>query len=198
MKLLVVFFACLAVSPALFAATPAPENAPARAERAPTSERRDRRFVTEVLRINHNETVIAQLIAERATRREVAALARQLIADLGEATRELREIAEKKRIPLPEPRSESGDLKTWNEKKLELIDADYLRRAQDALEDLSELYEKAAEKSADTDLAAFARKLFPAVDAQLERAQGINLDEPPPVSESLPATTSEKPSSPAK
>lgn len=184
--------ACLAFPSLLPASTPPPENPPARAERAPTIERRDRRFVTEVLRINHNETIIAQLIAERATRREVAALARQLVADMGEATRELREIAEKKRIPLPEPRSESGDLKTWNEKKLESLDTDYLRRAQDALDDLSELYEKAAEKSADAELASFARKLFPAVDAQLERAEKINLAEPPPVADSLPSTEPQK------
>ncbi|MET0262460.1 MAG: DUF4142 domain-containing protein [Rariglobus sp.] len=132
--------------------------------------RSDRRFLVNILRINHNETVIAQLVAERATTREIKALARQLVADLGEANREGRLLAEHKGIPVPESRSESGDLKSWNEKKPENLDQDYLNRARDTLEDLSDLYEKASNKSDDPEIAAFAKKILPSVRKQLEIA----------------------------
>jgi predicted outer membrane protein len=153
-----------------------PDRVPAKPadKEAGAVSRRDRRFVIEVLRINHNETVIAQLVAERASTRQVTALARQLISDLGEATRELRALAEKKHISLPEPRAESGELKTWNEKALAAVDADYLGRAQDALDDLATLYEKASVKSTDPELVAFAKKLLPAVREQQKRAAEIN------------------------
>lgn len=137
---------------------------------AGTPHRQDRRLVASILKINHDETVIAHLVTERATRMEIKALARQLISDLSEATRELRALAEDKNIPLPDPRSEAGDLKTWNEKKPDALDGDYLNRAQDALEDLRDIYRKAAEKSRDPDIRAFARKMLPAVEEQHRKA----------------------------
>ncbi|CAM2965651.1 DUF4142 domain-containing protein [Rariglobus hedericola] len=135
--------------------------------------RRDRRFIGNILKIHHTETVIAQLVAERATTKEIKALARQLVADLGEATRETRALAEKKHMPLPDVRSEAGDLKTWNEKKPETLDADYLRRVEKALDSLVDLYEDAAQKSDNPEIAAFAQKLLPSAREQHQRASQI-------------------------
>jgi predicted outer membrane protein len=138
-----------------------------------SSERHDRHFVVEVLKINHNEGVIANLMAERAVTREVGDLARQLVSDLDAATRELQALAEKKNIALPEPRSEAGDLKTWNEKDQKSLDADYLKRVKKILDELADLYGKAAEKSADPEIVAFAKKLHSAVREQRLRADRV-------------------------
>lgn len=158
-----------AETPAVAAASPAP--APASPAKAVSHA--DERFITVVLRINHNEAIIAELVAARATTREVRDLARQLAADLDDATREARALAEKKQIALPEPRSESGDLKAWNEKKPDSLDGDYLKRAQEVLSDLADHYQKAADQADDVEIAAFAKKRLPALREQHQRASRI-------------------------
>lgn len=152
-------------------------------------DKRDARFVAEVLKINDNEGVIAKLVAERAITREVGDLARQLASDLDASTRELRSIAEKKGIPLPDPRSEAGDLKYWNEKDPKTLDADYLKRVKDVLDELADHYRKTTEKSSDPELVAFAKKLLAAVGEQRRRADQVRPTPAPP-----PEAGSEKPS----
>ncbi len=149
--------------PALFPSDP-PVN------ESSSVNRRDRHFVINTLKIYHNETVIARLVAERAITREVGALARQLAADLDAATGELRALARDKHIILPEPRSKAGDLKKWNEKDPKTIDADYIDRVKKVLDDLANRYEKAAKTSRDPSIVAFAEKLLPAVREQRQRA----------------------------
>jgi predicted outer membrane protein len=183
----VAFILLLFLAPAFAAGTsaqpqtPAPENpfflAAGVVSDAPknTVTRGDRRTVLRVLKLNHDETIIAQLVAERATTREITALARQLIADLEKSTRSLRELAGQKNIPLPEARGEAGDLKAWNEKPLAALDADYLFRVQDALDDLAALYGKAVKKSKDPELVALAQKRLLVVQELQKRAEAINL-----------------------
>lgn len=158
----------------------APETKEKKDPNAPHASRRDTRFVLGVLKINHDEVVIAQLVAERATTREIKLLSRQLISDLDLATRDLRALAEREHVTLPEPRSESGDLKTWNEKSPSTLDAQYLRRAQDVLEDLNDLYAKAATRSDSAEISAFAQKMLPAIKEQRDRANQTVLSAPEP------------------
>ncbi|HEY9250959.1 MAG TPA: DUF4142 domain-containing protein, partial [Rariglobus sp.] len=136
----------------------------------PAPEHRDTRFVTEVIELNYRETIIARLVAERAATAEVKTLARQLASDFGNASRELRALAEKKHIVLPEAHGEAGDLKSWNERSSAEVDAAYVRRARATLDDLAARYARAVEKSADPELAAFARKILAAVQEQQRRA----------------------------
>ena len=173
-SLFLFLFGSVAFPPA-FASAPKPDKATTipsgvSAPSHDTASRRDRRFIVGVLKINHDETIIAQLVAERASTCDVKLLARQIISDLSGATRDLRALADKKNILLPEPRSETGDLKAWNEKDPATVDVAYVDRVRDVLEELTDLYETAAGKSTDPEIAAYAQKILPAVREQHARA----------------------------
>jgi|GEM_PF-4675900 len=134
--------------------------------------RGDRRFVEKAARSGLAELRTARLAVERSADPRVKSYAQQLVADHEKANAELNELAGRKGVSLPQDENDHL-FKSLSEKTGADFDQRFVGHMSDDHEDDIELFEKAARKSDDADVAAFASKQLPTLQEHRRVAEDL-------------------------
>jgi putative membrane protein len=129
----------------------------------------DRTFIEKAAKGGQKEVQLSELASSRATNPQIREFAEMLTSDHKEANDELAALAERKGVMLP---AADVNVSKWNEKKTSAFDKDYVDEMVDDHDDAISLYEKAA-KSEDPDIAAFAQKFLPKIQAHYTQAKSL-------------------------
>ncbi len=127
----------------------------------------DKVFIEKAAKAGQAELQISQIAAERATNSQIREYAHMLVNDHRQMNNDLATLASAKGVTLPAADSKS---EKWSGKKPTEFDKDYVDEMADAHEDAISLFEKAA-KSEDADVAAFAQKYLPKLQAHYTAAR---------------------------
>jgi putative membrane protein len=136
--------------------------------------RGDRRFIETAAMNGHTELRIARMAAERSGDPRVRSYAQQIVRDHEKAHAELNQLAAKKNVSLAdfEDRTER-QFNRLSEKTGTDFDTEFLKHMRNAHEKDIEMYEKAARKAEDPDVAAFASKHLPVLQQHSSAVQEL-------------------------
>jgi putative membrane protein len=127
----------------------------------------DKAFIEKAAKSGQAELQISQIAADRATNPQIKEYASMVVNDHQQMNSDLAALAAKKGVTLPATDAKSDK---WSKKKTDEFDKDYVKEMTDAHEDAVSLFEKAA-KSDDPDVAAFAQKYLPKLQAHYTAAK---------------------------
>jgi putative membrane protein len=137
--------------------------------------RADHRFFKKASHLGEKEVALSRIAADRATNPQVRAFASEMVSAHTTANTELSGLMKHRGVVLDDRDQdiEHRELaKKWNEKKADDFDEDYLEAMIDAHQDTIDVLENGIE-SKDTDIAAYAAQLLPAVKAHLAKAEKL-------------------------
>jgi putative membrane protein len=129
----------------------------------------DRAFIEKAAKNGQAEVQISQIATERASNPDVKSFAQMVVSDHQQLNTELAALAATKGVTLP---ANDVKLSRWTDKKSTEFDKDYVKEMADQHDDSVSLFEKAA-KSEDADIAAFAQKYLPKLQAHLTAAKSF-------------------------
>jgi len=132
----------------------------------------DRAFFEKAAKAGHKEISVSQGALDRLNNPQVKQFAQMMVSDHGSANAELMTLATAKGVTID--LKDTKDLKLeekWS-KKTKGVDEDYMEEMVSDHKDAVDLFEKAA-KSDDPDIAAFARKTLPTLQAHLSQAKDL-------------------------
>ncbi|HVU16655.1 MAG TPA: DUF4142 domain-containing protein [Candidatus Didemnitutus sp.] len=129
----------------------------------------DRAFIEKAAKAGQKEVQLGEIAAQRATNPQVREYAEMIVSDHKAANEELTALAERKGVMLP---AADVNVSKWNEKKTSSFDKDYVDEMVDDHDDAISLFEKGA-KSEDPDIAAFAQKYLPKLQAHYTQAKSF-------------------------
>jgi putative membrane protein len=142
----------------------------------------DTTFLNDAAKLAMAEVPAARLAAQKAKDPQLAAFARRLAEDFARSETELRRLAERKGVELPEGpsvvlraqlrRLEGADRGEFDGRYREHLDTD-------AYADAVERFTEAADKAGDADVRAFARKHLPMLQRHLAQARQLAAGRPP-------------------
>jgi putative membrane protein len=140
-----------------------------------------RGFILEVAHGNFMEIDVARIALERASGADVKQFAQKMIDDHTASSEELTKLAAAKSITIP-AQPDAAHHGAMEKAKADLaaksgadFDREYMKRQESNHEKMLKLFEKAAEKSADVDVKAFAAKTVPTVRSHWEMARDWNM-----------------------
>ena len=136
----------------------------------------DTNFLNDAAKLAMAELPAARLAEQQAADPQLAAFARRLAQDLAQCDAELRRLADRKGVELPEgpPLGARAQLQRLEDADRAGFDARYRERlAGDTYTDAVERFTDAAEKAGDADVRAFARKTLPMLQAHLAQARQL-------------------------
>jgi putative membrane protein len=132
----------------------------------------DRAFFEKAAKSGHKEVAVSQGVIDRLMNPQVKQFAQMMLTDHGSANAELATLATAKGVMLdPKDSKEMKIEEKWS-KKTKGVDEDYMEEMVSDHKDAVDLFEKAA-KSDDPDIAAFARKTLPTLQAHLSQAKDL-------------------------
>lgn len=131
--------------------------------------RSDRTFLEKAAKSGMKEVVVSEAVLPNVTTPGARDFARMMIKDHTAANKELKTLATSKGVTLPAETKQMDLIDKWSEKSKDL-DADYFDEMVSDHKEAVELFEKAS-KSEDPEIAAFARKLLPALKQHLDEAK---------------------------
>lgn len=137
------------------------------------ASRSDRRFLQAAAKNGMEELKIARLAAADAKDAGTKSFAAQLVTDHTNANRELSELAERKGVSLVDRDQQDRDFKNLSDDKGPKFDQKFIQHELDQHKEAIELYEKAARKSDDADIAAFAAKQLSVLQAHEQKAREL-------------------------
>jgi putative membrane protein len=122
------------------------------------------------------EVELGKLAAQKSTNARVKNFANMLVTDHTGVNGEVKTIANNKNITIPGS-LDSDQQKEYDDfsKKTGDFDKDYIRKMEDSHEKGINRFEKAS-KSDDSEIAAFANKILPALRMHLDSARAIRKD----------------------
>lgn len=136
----------------------------------------DTNFLNDAAKLAMAELPAARLAAQQAADPQLVAFARRLAQDLARSDAELRRLADRKGVELPEdpPLGTRAQLQRLEDADRAGFDARYRARlGGDTYADAVERFTDAAEKAGDADVRAFARKTLPMLQAHLAQARQL-------------------------
>ena len=136
--------------------------------------RSDRRFIEKAAQSGMTEVEVARLASARATDSSLKTFAQQLVNDHEAVNAELATLAARKGVALPSPDRETVRYDALTKKKVgtEFDEALAKQIAADH-EDAVSLYDKAAKKSDDPEIATFASKYLPKLEEHRRTAETL-------------------------
>jgi putative membrane protein len=146
------------------------------ADSTSTVSRSDRNFLVKAAEHGKTEVAVSSLAAERATDPSVRTYAQRLVTEHEQANAELAALAQRKGVDLMADAKEGHEHKhidKLNDKSGADFDKAYIKQMADAHEDVIDLFDKAAKKADDPEIAAFANKLLPTLRDHRAQAQGL-------------------------
>jgi putative membrane protein len=139
-----------------------PSSAPAAPAAASTVSRGDRRFLEKAAQSGNADLEFAKLGSARATDSGLKAFAQKLVADHEAANTELATLATRKNVKLPSPDRETRTYDALTKKKVGTeFDSSFAKEMASDHDDEVSLYDKAAKKSDDPEIASYASKYLP-------------------------------------
>jgi putative membrane protein len=138
--------------------------------------RADRKFIEEATEGGLAEVELGKLAQQKSQSTMVKEFGARMVQDHGKANDELKEIAESKGVQLPgaPDKSHQKDMDKLSKLSGAQFDREYAAHMlSDHRKDVSE-FKKAADKSKDGDLKAFAGKTLPTLQEHLTMAQNLN------------------------
>ncbi|MDB6020156.1 MAG: outer membrane protein, partial [Pedosphaera sp.] len=136
----------------------------------------DYKFAVAATRANESEIALAQLASQKATDPAVRQFAQRMIQDHTKANQQLGQILTQKGVTVPTETSSSEQREMDRLEKLTGVDFDkaYMdHMVRDHKKDVKE-FQKAADKSTDTDLKAFAANTLPTLQDHLKMAEDLD------------------------
>jgi putative membrane protein len=146
---------------------------------SPTTEgtlpRAERRFLSDVSRLNEKELTLSRQAAERATHPDVKAFAAEMVREHTMAQQEFSTIASRKGFtPDADTRMDLQKMQQkWADKTGRDYDEAYIETMIDAHQDNIDALENGVD-SKDPEIAAFAQKMLPKVRMHLQRAEQLD------------------------
>jgi putative membrane protein len=171
--------ACTVASTGLFAQTPTKPSSNQTATAAKQqSSTDDADFAKRAAADGMKEVEHAKLVASKASNAQVKAFANRLVKDHTAANNELKGIAKRKNIDLPQPpTSEAHDkmahAEPWMSQKGTAFDKGFIDAEVTDHQKAIELFENEANHGADAELKAFAKKTLPTLRDHLKQAQDL-------------------------
>jgi putative membrane protein len=136
--------------------------------------RADRRFILRAAKNDKAEIALGQLAVQRSADSRVRDFAQRMVTDHQKTSNELMEIAARKGVNLMEEEELHADhTKKFADKTGAGFDEDYMEHMVDDHDEAVELFERAAKKSDDPEIAAFAAKHLPALQEHQRMAKDI-------------------------
>jgi putative membrane protein len=154
----------------------ADQSAPTGKQATTKVARADRKFIEEATEGGLAEVELGKLAQQKSQSTMVKEFGSRMVQDHGKANDELKEIAESKGVQLPgaPDKSHQKDVDKLSKLSGAEFDREYAAHMlSDHKKDVSE-FKKAAEKSKDSDLKAFAGKTLPTLQEHLTLAQNLN------------------------
>jgi len=124
-------------------------------------KRSDRHFLEKAAKASQAELQISQIATERAGNPQVREFAQMIVSEHQQLNRELTDLAAAKGVTLP---VSAAKLDKWSAKKANEFDKDYVNEMVSQHDEAVSLFEKAV-KSEDPEIAAFAQKYLPKLQA---------------------------------
>jgi putative membrane protein len=134
--------------------------------------RGDRRFVEKAGKNGLAEVQLARLAVERSSDPRVRSFAQQLVTDHEKANSELSALAARKGITIDQDTS-THQFRALSDKTGPDFDKRFISHMSDEHEDDIEMFEKAARKSDDPEIAAFASKQLPVLQQHRQMSMDI-------------------------
>jgi len=138
--------------------------------------RGDRKFIEEAVEGGLAEVELGRLAQQKSQSTQVKEFGSRMVQDHAKANDELKEIAESKGVQVPgaPDKSHQKDMEKLSKLSGAEFDREYAAHMlSDHRKDVSE-FKKAADKSKDGDLKAFAGKTLPTLQEHLTMAQNLN------------------------
>ncbi len=135
----------------------------------------DKKFLIEAVQEGQSEVELGQLALQKGLSEEVKQHGKQMVHDHTQASQKLKELAERKNIPLP---SDSGDINNQIKTRLSKLsgtafDQAYIKEmSADHQYDIS-LFEHQSQTQDDPDLKAWAAETLPVLRGHLQLVSGI-------------------------
>ena len=125
----------------------------------------DKKFILEAARQSRAEMELSQLALSRGTNTQVRELAQQISTDHQRSHAELEQLAARKGVSLTTDARTTDSARKLAGEKGAAFDKEYVERISEAHDDTVELFEKASRKSDDPEVAAFASRQLPSLQA---------------------------------
>src|SRR6185436_9762588 len=135
-------------------------------------EENDAQFMVDAAEINLMEIKLGNLAAEKGTTAEVKEMGKMMADAHSKSLDDLKGLAAKKTVSIPTGLSdeEENTYKKFTEKSRKDFDKDYCDMMVDGHKDAISRFEKAADKTTDTDIKNFANATLPALRKHLDHA----------------------------
>jgi putative membrane protein len=129
----------------------------------------DKTFIEKAAKGGMKEVAISQAVSAKLTGPGVREFAQMMINDHGAANTELAALAARKGVTLPT--GDDGDAKHWAKNDKD-VDDEYLEQMKDDHKQAIDVFERGA-KTEDAEIAAFAQKMLPKLQAHLEQIKAL-------------------------
>ncbi len=146
------------------------------ADATSTVSKGDKKFLLKAAEHGKAEVKLSSLAAERATDPAVRSYAQRLVIEHEQANLELAELARRKGVDLMSESKEGHENKhadKLSDKSGAEFDKTYIKEMASAHDDVVDLFEGAAKKADDPEIAAFANKLLPTLRDHHVQAQSL-------------------------
>ena len=135
-----------------------------------TLKHSDKSFIESAAKAGTEEVAISQAALPHLTNPQVKDFAQMIVTDHTAANQELAELATRKGVTLPTKQPSTAKWEKANDKD---YDEDYLEKMIKAHDDAVELFSKAAKKSEDPDVQAFAAKTLSTLEEHYGKAKQL-------------------------
>lgn len=130
----------------------------------------DKEFFEKAAKSGMEEVAVSQAALPHLKDAQAKSFADMMVADHTAANTELKALAGKKGVMLP---AKQPDTDKWAKGKDKGFDADYMDKMVNDHQDAVDLFTKAAKKSDDAEVQAFAAKTLPTLQHHLDMAKNI-------------------------
>lgn len=141
----------------------------------PRDENKDHSFVSRSLQAGLMEVALGELAATQSSNLDVKAFGQRMVAEHGKLNGDLRQVAQKKSITIPDRLPEADQKMVDGYKKLsgDAFDTRYVGQMVSSHEKAVEMFKKAANDSSDADVKALASSALPKLEEHLKEAREL-------------------------
>ncbi len=164
----------MALAPAWAQATdtPAPDTAK---DTTKALSKNDRKAIEELAKMNTAEIKLSELAEQKANHPEVKQFAKQLVEEHSKNNQEIKELASKKGVDLPEPMTPPPSERSAEQKLSKLsgekFDQEYMKIMIDDHRKVVNKVENVSARAGDPELKQWAEKTLPTVQQHLDMAK---------------------------
>ena len=150
------------------------EKAENKNDKLPDSLESDASYLVKVTNAGYKEIAASRMALKKATLKEVKSFANMMIADHTKMGAQVKELAKKKNIAVPDSLDHDVADKIRNNDKNGIeFDRDYMDQMVSDHKDASDLFQKASNKSNDPDVKKLFTEGLPKIQHHLQEAQAV-------------------------